>query len=72
MGVYVNKNVLPFDKEKPSVTSGIRVGSAYMTTRGLKEYDFKLIADIIVCALKGLERDVTIKERVKDIVKKCK
>ena len=38
----------------------------------LKEYDFKLIADIIVCALKGLERDVTIKERVKDIVKKCK
>jgi glycine hydroxymethyltransferase len=72
LGVYVNKNVLPFDKEKPSVTSGIRVGSAYMTTRGLKEYDFKLIADIIVCALKGLERDVTIKERVKDIVKKCK
>jgi glycine hydroxymethyltransferase len=72
LGVYVNKNVLPFDNEKPSVTSGIRIGSAYMTSRGLKEYDFKLIADIIVCALKGLERDVTIKERVKDIVKKSK
>lgn len=72
LGVYVNKNVLPFDTEKPSVASGIRVGSAYMTSKGLKEYDFKEIADIIVCALKGIQRDVTIKERVKDIVKKCK
>lgn len=72
LGIYVNKNVLPNDEEKPSVTSGIRIGSAYMTSRGLKEYDFKVVADIIVCALKGIERDATIKERVKDIVKKCK
>ena len=72
LGVYVNKNVLPFDKEKPSITSGIRVGSAYMTTRGLKEYDFKQIADIIVCALKGLQTDAVIKERVKDLIRKCK
>ena len=72
LGIYVNKNVLPFDTEKPSVTSGIRVGSAFMTSRGLKEYDFKEIADVIVCALKGIQRDVTIKERVKDIVKRCK
>jgi len=72
LGVYVNKNVLPFDTEKPSITSGIRVGSAYMTSRGLKEYDFKQIADIIVCALKGLQRDSVIKERVKDLIRKCK
>jgi len=72
IGITCNKNMLPYDEEKPSFTSGIRIGSAAMTTRGLKEYDFKDIADIIVCALKGYETEQVLKQRVKSIIKRCK
>lgn len=72
IGITCNKNMVPFDKEKPSVASGIRIGSAAMTTRGLKEYDFKEIADIIVCALKGYQTESVLLRRVKSIIKKCK
>lgn len=72
IGVTCNKNMLPFDEERPSITSGIRIGSAAMTTKGLKEYDFKEIADIIVCALKGYQIEKVLKQRVKSITKKCK
>lgn len=43
-GITCNKNTIPFDPEKPFVTSGIRLGSAAMTTRGMKEEQFKQIA----------------------------
>lgn len=72
IGITCNKNMLPFDTEKPNITSGIRIGSAAMTTRGLKEYDFQEIADIIVCALKGYQIEKVLKHRVKCIIKKCK
>ena len=72
IGITCNKNMLPYDKEKPNTTSGIRIGSAAMTTRGLKEYEFKEIADIIVCALKGYQTEDVLLNRVKAIIKKCK
>lgn len=43
-GITCNKNTIPFDPEKPFVTSGIRLGSAAMTTRGFKEDEFKQVA----------------------------
>ena len=45
--ITVNKNMVPFDTESPFVTSGIRIGSPAMTTRGLKETEFEHIAVLI-------------------------
>ena len=49
--ITVNKNTIPFDTETPNVTSGLRIGTPAMTTRGLKENDFIQITDIILNAL---------------------
>jgi glycine hydroxymethyltransferase len=47
----VNKNSIPFDRRPPTVTSGIRVGSPAMTTRGMKEREMEIIADFMHQAL---------------------
>ena len=49
--VTVNKNVIPFDPEKPTVTSGIRIGTPAVTTRGMREAEMQQIAAIIGEAL---------------------
>ncbi len=53
--ITCNKNTIPFDTESPFITSGIRIGSAAMTTRGLKEKEFKLIAEIIYKSLSNVD-----------------
>ena len=45
--ITANKNMVPFDDKSPFVTSGIRIGTAAITTRGLKEYDMKTIVSLI-------------------------
>ncbi|MDA1333529.1 MAG: serine hydroxymethyltransferase, partial [Bacteroidetes bacterium] len=45
--ITVNKNMVPFDDQSPFVTSGIRVGTPAMTTRGLKEDDFRQIVSLM-------------------------
>lgn len=62
--ITCNKNTIPFDTESPFITSGIRIGSAAMTTRGLKEEEFKLIGEIIYKSLSNVDD--------KDIQKECK
>lgn len=58
INITVNKNSIPFDSEPPTKTSGVRLGSPAMTTRGLKEEDFIEIGNIIYLALtKGEELD---------------
>lgn len=47
IGITVNKNMLPFDEEKPTITSGLRIGFAALSTRGLNVEQAKLIAHII-------------------------
>ncbi len=50
--ITCNKNTIPFDTEKPMITSGIRLGSAAMTTRGFKEEEFKKVASWIYRVIK--------------------
>lgn len=57
IGITVNKNTIPFDTEGPFVTSGIRIGTAAMTTRGLKEGEMETIATIIATALKNPDNE---------------
>ncbi len=52
--ITCNKNGVPFDPEKPTVTSGLRLGSPAGTTRGFKEAEFRQIADWIVEVVDGL------------------
>ena len=47
-GITVNKNTIPYDTQKPFVTSGIRIGSAAMTSRGFKEAEFEKVTDWII------------------------
>ena len=73
INITVNKNTIPNDSESPIKTSGIRLGSPAMTTRGLKEKDFINIGKIISKALKNRDRDDilnSLKEEVLTITSK--
>ncbi|KNF08710.1 serine hydroxymethyltransferase GlyA [Gottschalkia purinilytica] len=59
--VTVNKNTIPFDQESPFVTSGLRIGTPAVTTRGMKEDDMKEIAAIIKLALLDKNKEEAIK-----------
>ncbi|AYC28824.1 serine hydroxymethyltransferase [Paenisporosarcina cavernae] len=62
VGITANKNTIPFDQESPFVTSGIRLGTPAVTSRGFKEEEMKEIASIMALLLKNPEDDATKKE----------
>ncbi|WP_330949168.1 serine hydroxymethyltransferase [Virgibacillus sp. MG-45] len=62
IGITTNKNTIPFDTESPFVTSGVRIGTAAVTTRGFKEKEMKEIAAIISLTLKNHEDEAVLKE----------
>lgn len=70
INITVNKNKIPNDTLGANEASGIRIGSPAMTTRGLKEEDFIEIANIIIDALENNQDEVSLKERVNNIVGK--
>ncbi len=61
-GITCNKNAVPYDTESPLVTSGIRLGSAAMTTRGMKEPDMRVIADFINRVVSNVGNENVYKE----------
>ena len=72
INITVNKNTIPYDKESPMITSGIRIGSPAMTTRGLKESDFTDIGNIISDCLLKKDSYENLKIRVSNVIKNCK
>lgn len=66
-GITCNKNAVPYDTESPLVTSGIRLGTAAMTTRGLNESDMKQIAEFINIVLTNIGNEDLYKEISNDV-----
>lgn len=76
--ITCNKNSIPFDTEKPTVTSGIRLGTPAGTTRGFSKLEFKLIGKMIVKVVDGLgkhgeEENIVVEKSVKqEVLQLCK
>lgn len=67
-GITVNKNGIPNDPEKPWITSGIRIGTPAITTRGFKEKECEGVAEIIINILKGTKEGM--KDKVSDLCRR--
>lgn len=65
--ITCNKNMVPFDDKSPFVTSGIRLGTAAVTTRGLKEEDMKKVADFIDAVLMNIDNDEKLEEIAEEV-----
>jgi glycine hydroxymethyltransferase len=66
-GITVNKNMVPFDKKSPFITSGIRIGTPALTTRGMKENEMIQISKMIDTVLKNMENE-TVQNQIKQQV----
>ena len=69
--ITVNKNAIPNDPEKPFVTSGIRIGSAAMTTRGFNEADARVLANLVADVLENPEDEANLANVRKQITALC-
>ncbi len=70
--ITVNKNMVPFDDKSPFITSGIRVGTAAVTTRGLKEEDMPIIVDLIDEVVQNFEDENVLKSVAEKVNKMMK
>jgi len=72
-GITLNKNMVPFDDRSPFVTSGIRIGTAAVTTRGFREADMEFVADMLNTVIANIGDDAAldgVREKVKDYCSK--
>jgi glycine hydroxymethyltransferase len=65
--ITANKNMVPFDDKSPFVTSGIRIGAAAITTRGLKEPEMEIVVSLIDRALQNHENEAVLSQVAKEV-----
>lgn len=70
--IFTNKNMIPFDKGTPFRPSGIRLGTAALTTRGLKEADIEIVADVLIDTLKSKKPTDENKKKIIELMKQFK
>ncbi|MEA3297145.1 MAG: serine hydroxymethyltransferase, partial [candidate division Zixibacteria bacterium] len=70
-GITANKNTVPFDPEKPFVTSGVRLGTPAVTTRGMGVNEMVRIADFIDRAIKGRRKDEVLRGIAAEVTELC-
>ncbi len=70
-GITVNKNMIPFDTKSPFVTSGVRIGTPAITTRGMKEEQMVQIADFIDNAIENVEDEALLRSVKRDVKYLC-
>jgi len=71
--ITINKNMVPFDSRSPFLTSGLRVGTPAITTRGLKESDMAIIVELIDEVLQNVDNEEVITDvrgKVNEMMKK--
>ena len=71
-GITVNKNMVPLDPQKPWIASGVRIGTPAVTTRGMKEKDMGVIAEMINKVLSDIENEKIKEEVRKNVESFCK
>lgn len=72
IGITANRNTIPFEPLSPFVTSGLRLGTPALTTRGLKEEDISQVADIIARVIDNRDDEAVIKQAKEEVADICK
>jgi len=71
-GITTNKNMIPYDEKSPFITSGIRIGTPALTSRGMNDQEMILISELIDKVLSNIDNDNIIKEVNKEVIDLCK
>ena len=71
VGITVNKNAVPDDPQKPTVTSGIRIGTPAMTTRGFREVEAERLANLIADVLDAPQNETTLRKVAAEVKRLC-